>query len=75
MFDYKSRETLDEEDADDKEVEETAKKIFNKHKAAFEELTKGENKKDYLKTEDEIFKDMSLEEIYDKSKEHWENKE
>ncbi len=31
-------------------------------------------KEDYLKLEDEIFSDMSLDEIYDKAKEHWGSK-
>lgn len=30
--------------------------------------------KDYLKIEDEIFDDMSLDEIYDNAKKHWEEK-
>jgi hypothetical protein len=32
-------------------------------------------KEDYLKLEDEIFSDMSLDEIYDKAKEHWDSKD
>ena len=31
-------------------------------------------KEDYLKLEDKIFSDMSVDEIYDKAKEHWDNK-
>ena len=31
------------------------------------------SKEDYLKLEDEIFKDMSLDEIYENAKNHWEN--
>ena len=31
-------------------------------------------KEDYLKLEDEIFSDMSIDEIYDKAKEHWDSK-
>lgn len=57
--------------ASDIEVEKMSKKIFNKYKAAFEELAKGG---DYLQVEDDIFKDMTLDEIYDKSKKHSENK-
>lgn len=34
-----------EEYIDDKEIEAVAKKILEKHKAAFEELAKEENKK------------------------------
>lgn len=44
MSEDRPRETLDKEVVDDKEVEETAKKILNKHKAAFEELAKEKNK-------------------------------
>lgn len=36
--------------------------------------SEGISKEDYLKIEDEIFNDMSLDEIYDNAKEHWENK-
>ncbi len=35
----------------------------------------GISKEDYLKFEDEIFKDMSLDDIYESAKEHWECKE
>lgn len=31
------------------------------------------SKEDYLKMDDEIFDGMSLEEIYDNAKKHWEN--
>ncbi len=37
--------------------------------------SEGISKEDYLKIEDEIFNDMSLDEIYDNAKEHWENKQ
>ncbi len=37
--------------------------------------SEGISKEDYLKLEDEIFSDMSLDEIYDNAKEHWESKE
>lgn len=37
--------------------------------------SEGVSKEDYLKLEDEIFKDMSLDEIYDNAKEHWETLE
>jgi hypothetical protein len=33
--------------------------------------TEGVSKEDYLKLEEDIFEDMSLEEIYDHAKEHW----
>lgn len=33
------------------------------------------SKEDYLKMEDEVFNGMSLDEIYDNAKEHWENKQ
>lgn len=37
--------------------------------------SEGIGKEDYLKLEDEIFDGMSLDEIYDNSKGHWESKE
>ena len=37
--------------------------------------TEGVSKEDYLKLEEDIFEDMSLEEIYDHAKEHWELKD
>ena len=36
--------------------------------------SEGISKEDYLKLEDEIFSDMSIDEIYDKAKEHWDSK-
>jgi len=33
------------------------------------------SKEDYLNIEDELFKDMSVDEIYDNAKRHWENRE
>ena len=36
--------------------------------------SEGISKEDYLKLEDEIFDDMSLDEIFDNAKEHWENR-
>ena len=36
--------------------------------------SEGVSKEDYLKLENDIFNDMSLDEIYDNAKEHWENK-
>ena len=36
--------------------------------------SEGIGKEDYLKVEDEIFYNMSLDEIYDNAKKHWENK-
>ena len=35
--------------------------------------SEGISKEDYLKLEDEIFDEMSLDEIFDNAKEHWEN--
>ena len=35
--------------------------------------SEGISKEDYLKIDDEIFDEMSLEEIYDNAKKHWEN--
>lgn len=37
--------------------------------------SEGISNEDYLKFGDEIFDDMSLDEIYNNAKEHWENKE
>ena len=37
--------------------------------------SEGISKEDYLKLEDKIFDGMSLDEIYDNAKEHWESKE
>lgn len=37
--------------------------------------SEGLSKEDYLKLSNEVFSDMSLDEIYDNTKEHWENKE
>ncbi len=37
--------------------------------------SEGVSKEDYLKLEDEIFKDMSLDDIFDNAKDHWENKD
>jgi phage host-nuclease inhibitor protein Gam len=39
----------------------------------FIRYSEGINKEDYLKLEDELFKDMSLDEIYDNAKENWES--
>ena len=36
--------------------------------------SEGISKEDYLKLEDEIFDDMSVEEIFDNAKEHWGNR-
>ncbi|WP_312811590.1 hypothetical protein [Sedimentibacter sp.] len=35
--------------------------------------SEGISKEDYLKIDDEIFDEMSLEEIYDNAKKHWDN--
>ena len=35
--------------------------------------SEGISKEDYLKLEDEIFHEMSLDEIYDNAKVHWKN--
>lgn len=35
--------------------------------------SEGLSKEDYLKLGDDIFDNMSLDEIYDNAKEHWEN--
>ena len=37
--------------------------------------SEGISKEDYLKLEDEIFDDMSLDEMFDNAKKHWENKQ
>ena len=36
--------------------------------------SEGISKEDYLKLEDEIFDDQSVDEIFDNAKEHWENR-
>ena len=36
--------------------------------------SEGISKEDYLKLEDEIFDDLSLDEIFDKAKKHWESR-
>ena len=36
--------------------------------------SEGISKEDYLELEDDMFNDMSLDEIYNNAKEHWENK-
>ena len=36
--------------------------------------SEGISKEDYLKLEDEIFDDLSLDEIFDNAKKHWENR-
>ncbi len=37
--------------------------------------SEGVSKEDYLKLENEIFNDMSLDAIFDNAKKHWEDKE
>ena len=37
--------------------------------------SEGISKEDYLKLEKEIFKDMSVDKIFDNAKEYWENKD
>lgn len=39
----------------------------------FIRCSEGISKQDYLELEDELFKDMSLDEIYDNAKENWES--
>ncbi|WP_213995971.1 hypothetical protein [Tepidanaerobacter syntrophicus] len=41
----------------------------------FIRYAEGISKEDYLKLENEIFEGMSLDEIYDNAKKHWESKE
>ncbi len=36
--------------------------------------SEGISKEDYLKLEDEIFDDLSLDEIFDNAKKHWESR-
>ena len=36
--------------------------------------SEGISKEDYLKLEDDIFNDMSLDEIYNNAEKHWENR-
>ena len=37
--------------------------------------SEGISKEDYLKLEDELFKELSVDDIFDNAKEYWENKE
>ncbi len=37
--------------------------------------SEGSSKEDYLKIEDEIFDDLSLDKIYESAKDHWQNRE
>ena len=37
--------------------------------------SEGISKEDYLKLEEEIFDDMSLDEIFDNAKKHWESRQ
>lgn len=37
--------------------------------------SEGTSKEDYLKIEDDLFDDLSLDKIYDKATEHWQNSE
>ncbi|WP_041427295.1 hypothetical protein [Syntrophomonas wolfei] len=39
----------------------------------FIRCSEGISKQDYLELEDELFKDMSLDKIYDNAKENWES--
>lgn len=41
----------------------------------FIQHSEGTSKEDYLKLEDEIFNGMSIDEIHDNAKKHWENLE
>lgn len=63
--DIVSEDKVEKEFSNDKDVEKVANEILEKHKKAFEELSKDE---------DYIFNDKSLEEIYDEAKKHWEDK-
>ena len=40
----------------------------------FIRYSEGMSKEDYLKLEDKIFDDLSLDEIFDNAKEHWESR-
>ena len=71
----------------DKRVKYTDKEILEKgSRALIKELgysgflrfirdSEGISKEDYLKLEKEIFKDMSVDKIFDNAKEYWENKD
>ncbi len=41
----------------------------------FIRYSEGISKEDYLKLEDEVFDDMTLDEIYNNAKEYWKSKE
>ncbi len=63
----------------DKEIIEKGSRILIKELGysgflRFLRNSEGASKEDYLELEDDMFNDMSLDEIYNNAKEHWENK-
>ncbi|HHY23032.1 MAG TPA: hypothetical protein GX527_02180 [Clostridiaceae bacterium] len=64
----------------DKEILERGSRVLIKELGysgflRFIRHSEGISKEDYLKLEKEIFKDMSVDEIYDGAKEYWEDKD
>ena len=62
----------------DREIEEKGSRALIKELGysgflRFIGQSEGISKEDYLKIDDEIFDEMSLEEIYNKAKKHWDN--
>ena len=63
----------------DKEIIEKGSRVLIKELGysgflRFIRNSEGISKEDYLELEDDMFNDMSLDEIYNNAKEHWENK-
>jgi len=63
----------------DKEIIEKGSKALIKELGysgflRFIRQSEGISKENYLKLEDELFKDMSVDDIFDNAKEHWEKK-
>ncbi len=63
----------------DKEIIEKGSKALIKELGysgflRFIQHSEGISKENYLKLEDDLFKDMSIDDIFDNAKEHWEKK-
>jgi len=63
----------------DREIIEKGSKVLIKELGysgflRFIRHSEGISKEDYLKLEDEIFDDLSLDEIFDNAKKHWESR-
>ncbi|HHT96851.1 MAG TPA: hypothetical protein GXZ90_03020 [Clostridiales bacterium] len=63
----------------DKEIIEKGSRILIKELGysgflRFIRQTESSSKEDYLKTSEEIFEEMSVDDIYEEAQEHWKNK-